>query len=96
MRTWRINALAPAVCAKRNNGTYLKRAAQLVIPDDICLAEGAREQGSFWGGAHLGGISVFYVIHDGTWVVDLVKGSSCATVHGHKSANGHSVLAETG
>ena len=79
----------------RNNGTYLKRAAQLVIPDDICLAEGAREQGSV-GGAHLGGISIFYIVQEGTLVVDLVKASSCATVHGHKSANGHSVLAETG
>lgn len=32
----------------RKDRTQLKRAAQLVIPDEICLAEGAREQGSFW------------------------------------------------
>lgn len=82
----------------RKNGTYLKRyVIPVIIPDDICLAEGAREQGSFGGGAHLGGISIFfYIVQDRTWVVDLVKSSNCATVHGRKSANGHSVLLDTG
>lgn len=80
----------------RKDGTYLKRAAQLVFPDDICLAEGAREQGSFGGGLTWEESVFFYIVQDRTWVVDLVKGSNCATVHGRKSANGHSGLLDTG